>query len=76
MAKSEKNQRKLTTIYVTPVGLQRMNKLAQEFGYYQTRGAGAGKMGSISQLIEAIAQGELTLHRPGDSQEMSLNIQP
>jgi hypothetical protein len=64
MSKNKDDQQKITTIYVTPIGLQRMNKLAQEFGYYQTRGAGAGKIGSISQLVEAIAQGELTLQKP------------
>jgi len=64
MAKIKKRQQKITTIYVTPDGLQRISELAQEFGYLQTRGAGAGREGSVSQLIEAIARGELTLHNP------------
>lgn len=74
MAKDNKERQKLTTIYVTPTGLQRMSQLAQEFGYFQTRGAGAGKMGSISQLVEAIAQGELILHKSPNSENLSLEF--
>jgi hypothetical protein len=58
-----KPERATTTIYVSKQGLQNMENLAQRFGYLQTRGAGAGKIGSISQLIEAIAREELTLQR-------------
>lgn len=75
MTNLRKDRQKITTIYVTPDGLQRMNKLAQELGYYQTRGAGAGKMGSVSQLVEAIAQGELTLQKADNDPEKTLGFQ-
>jgi hypothetical protein len=56
----------ITTIYITKEHQQQMEMLAKQWGYYQTRGAGAGKMGSISQLITAIAAGSLTI-KPANS---------
>lgn len=64
MNTSNPNQPKITTIYVTSTSLQEMTNLAQKHGYFQKRGVGAKKIGSISQLIEAIAQGELILQNP------------
>ncbi|MCA9921462.1 MAG: hypothetical protein KC421_03770 [Anaerolineales bacterium] len=70
----KEQQKKITTIYVSPTCLQQMNKLAQAFGYYQTRGAGAGKIGSISQLVEAISKGEITLQKTSNVQESPYEV--
>lgn len=40
-----------------------LQKLAESLGYIQSRGGGAGR-GSISQLLEAIATGEVKLTKP------------
>jgi hypothetical protein len=38
-----------------------LEKLALKFGYIQERGAGAGRLGSMSALVRAIASGAITL---------------
>lgn len=36
-----------------------LRRIAAAHGYLQTRGAGAGQLGSVSQLLQAIAAGEV-----------------
>ncbi len=62
MAKRVNNQPN-TSVVLPREDRERLEELAREFGYTQTRGAGAGKIGSISALMSAIAKGELTLQK-------------
>ncbi len=48
-----------TTLYILDDDKARLEQMARELGYMQTRGAGARKLGSISALMCAIARGEL-----------------
>ncbi len=50
-----------SSIYYTPEQAQKLKKLAEKFGYFQKRGVGTGTIGSISQLVKAIADGELKI---------------
>jgi hypothetical protein len=52
---------KHTTLLLTKEDKFMLRKLAQRHGYKQTRGAGAGELGSISALMKAIARGEIQL---------------
>lgn len=57
-----------TSIYLSPLDLQRLVALAADCGYYQTRGPAAGRAGSLSQLLAALAHAyeqnpELTANR-------------
>jgi len=47
-----------SSIYLCPGQSQRLQAIAARFGLYHTRGVGTGTVGSISQLIQAIAEGE------------------
>jgi len=38
-----------------------LRRLAAELGYVQTRGIMAGELGSIAQMLEAVARGELVI---------------
>ncbi len=50
-----------STIYYSPTQAARLRALAEKFGYFQTRGVGTGTVGSVSQLVKAIADGELKI---------------
>lgn len=50
-----------TSIRLASGDSENLQKIATQFGYLQTRGVGAGKVGSISSLIRAIANGEIEL---------------
>ena len=52
-----------TTLLIPDGDRMRLEQIARELGYMQTRGAGAGKLGSISALVCAIAKGDLRLVR-------------
>jgi hypothetical protein len=52
---------KKVTLNLTEEDKQRLESLARKFGYTQTRGAGVGRVGSISKLMHAIAQGKIDL---------------
>jgi len=56
-----------TTLYVSESDKASLERIARELGYVQTRGAGAGRLGSISALVCAIARREIALV-PADSQ--------
>lgn len=50
-----------TTLFIPEEDKQRLERLAYEFGYRQTRGAGVGTLGSISALVCAIARKEVEI---------------
>jgi hypothetical protein len=50
-----------TTLYVSESDKASLEQIARELGYVQTRGAGAGRIGSISALVCAIARREIAL---------------
>ena len=50
-----------TTLYVSESDKASLERIARELGYVQTRGAGAGRIGSISALVCAIARREIAL---------------
>ena len=52
---------KHTTFLLTVEDKTALEGLAFRLGYRQTRGAGAGRLGNISALMRAIAQGDLKL---------------
>lgn len=62
-------QRTITTIFIAKSSMRRMEIIARELGYYQTRGVGAGRSGSLSKLIEAIAIGEVNVDKINPSQD-------
>jgi hypothetical protein len=46
-----------TTLLMADQDIRRLERLARQLGYMQTRGTGAGRIGSVSALMGAIAQG-------------------
>lgn len=56
------NHHKLTLQLSDQKMVETLQKLAESLGYIQTRGGGAGR-GSISQLVEAIAEGEVEVSK-------------
>lgn len=57
---------------VAAVRLARLIALAERLGYTQTRGAGAGKLGSASALCAAIADGKVLAIQPPDGDAVAL----
>ncbi len=51
-----------SSIYYTPEQADKLRALAETYGYFQKRGVGTGKIGSISQLVKAIADGKLKIY--------------
>lgn len=56
-----------TSLKIPVKDRQRLEEIARNLGYVQTRGAGTGSLGSISALICAIARGELNV-TPSENQ--------
>lgn len=52
-----------TTLLIPPEDRARLEEIARSLGCIQTRGAGAGEVGSISALMCAIARGEFGLRQ-------------
>ena len=50
-----------SSIYYTSGQAEKLKRLAEKFGYFQKRGVGAGTIGSVSQLVRAIADGDLKI---------------
>lgn len=46
-----------------------LRRLAAELGYVQTRGIMAGELGSIAQMLEAVARGDLRIVRSDSAQD-------
>lgn len=57
------NQPIRSSILVYPGQSQRLQAIAASLGFCQTRGVGAGIIGSISQLMQALAEGEIIATR-------------
>ena len=58
----DKNVRRIRTSVELYLGQsEKVQVIALRLGYVQTRGVGAGKVGSVSQLMQAIAKGEVTV---------------
>jgi len=51
-----------TSVELYPGQSEKLQLIAFELGYIQTRGVGTGKIGSISQLMQAIAEGQCICH--------------
>ena len=58
-----KKDRPKTTVELSSEQVKRLQEYATEFGFFHTRGPGTGWLGSISQLLQAIADGEIELVR-------------
>ena len=48
-----------TSVELLPGQYERIQQIAFELDYVQTRGVGAGKVGSMAQLMQAIAKGKV-----------------
>jgi len=60
-----KNIRRIrTSVELYPGQSKKLQAIAFELGYVQTRGVGVGKIGSVSQLMQAIANGKVTITQP------------
>jgi len=55
---------KRSSVYFSDEQSNSLEAKARELGFLQTRGTGAGKVGSISQLVRAIADGKIKLTEP------------
>ena len=64
-----------TTLMIPDEERARLQEMARELGFIQSRGAGAGKLGSISALVRAIARGKL-VESVHDAGEILLQISP
>lgn len=51
----------ITSIRLTQDEMTTLRKMSENLGLFQLRGAGAGKIGSISRLMKAIAKGEIKI---------------
>ena len=52
---------KRTTVWLDDGDLETVQAIAAAMGYLAERGQGAGRIGSLSQLLRAIAQGEIRI---------------
>jgi hypothetical protein len=59
-------QKKTTSIQLFPGQYDALKELAVRFGYYQTRGVGTRTIGSVSLLLQAIADREVFIIRTSD----------
>lgn len=48
-----------------------LRRLAADLGYVQTRGILAGELGSIAQMLDAVARGGLIIVKTGDKRAQS-----
>lgn len=55
---------KRTSVELLPGQLEAIQKIALKLGYVQKRGVGKGTVGSMAQLIQAIADGKLQIIKP------------
>lgn len=53
------SKKRHTTLLMTQEDQARLEYIARKLGYLQTRGPGAGQLGSISALVCAVARGHL-----------------
>lgn len=50
-----------TQVRISRATADALRKLAADLGFVQTRGIMAGELGSIAQMFDAVARGELTI---------------
>jgi len=50
-----------TSVELLPGQYEKIQRIALDLGYVQTRGVGTGKVGSMAALMQAIAQGKIQL---------------
>jgi hypothetical protein len=55
-----------TQIRLTRDTADTLRRLAADLGYVQTRGIMAGELGSVAQMFDAVARGELTIVKTDD----------
>ena len=55
--------KRTTQVRLTRESADALRRLAADLGFVQTRGILAGELGSIAQMLEALARGELELVR-------------
>lgn len=48
-----------TSVELLPGQIEQIQQIAAQLGYTQTRGVGTGKVGSMAQLMQAIARGDV-----------------
>lgn len=53
--------KKRTSVELLPGQLEAIQQIALKLGYIQSRGVGTGKVGSMAQLVQAIADGKIKL---------------
>jgi len=58
-----KEKAKTTSLQISREDLDRLEEMARGLGHLQSTGAGAGKLGNISALVRAIANGAYRLVR-------------
>lgn len=56
--------KRTTQVRLTRESADALRRLAGELGFVQTRGILAGELGSIAQMLEAVARGELNVVGP------------
>lgn len=57
-----------TSVELYPGQAKKLQKIAKALGYVQKRGVGKGSVGSIAQLMQAIAEGKVNLENvPSES---------
>ena len=69
--------KRTTQVRLTRESANTLRRLAAELGFVQTRGIMAGELGSIAQMLEALARGELELVRSSvrsDAPEAAENV--
>lgn len=52
-----------TSVELLPGQYELIQQIAAQLGYIQTRGVGTGKVGSMAQLMQAIATGKVKVVR-------------
>lgn len=54
-----------TQVRISRTTADALRKIAADLGYVQTRGILAGELGSIAQMFDAVARGELKIEPNG-----------
>lgn len=63
-----------TTLVIPDEERIQLEQMARELGLVQTRGAGAGKLGSISRLVCVIARGKLKVIPDDGTGEIQIQV--
>ena len=60
-----------TSVELLPGQYETIQNIALEFGFFQTRGVGTGKVGSMAQLMQAIAEGKIQITKSNSPRKES-----